>query len=288
MVQRDGCWVRQTTKWPNQVREELGFCAKPEPKWAEDRLARLVQECMAQADYRWQNRALAAWNRGEPLPPEESEEQVRRACMNEAATSAVSENENLKARLSELDADRQSLVTTVAEDRTHLRDSHDRIADALGEAAKKPAPAAVATATSNGTATTTSKTDQNSEATTPAAQPVAVVAIPGAPPAPVHVQPTTVVNGQATPVPTQPGVTPDGSSASAAPTTACELPEKTVVSSPKTKRARRTSSGPACAPPAKDANVTETLAAADPKPAEIVAPEAAAGTGGSGPVPVTK
>ncbi len=74
MVQRDGCWVKQTNKWPGQVREELGFCSRAPSKPAEDRLARLVQECQAQADFRWQNRALAAWSRNEPLPPQESEQ----------------------------------------------------------------------------------------------------------------------------------------------------------------------------------------------------------------------
>src|SRR5918911_986719 len=56
MVQREGCWVRQTEKWPGRVSEELGFCTKPPPVWAQDRVARLVQECMAQADFRWQDR----------------------------------------------------------------------------------------------------------------------------------------------------------------------------------------------------------------------------------------
>ena len=70
MLQREGCWVKQTEKWPGRVSEELGFCSKPAPVWAQDRVARLVQECMAQADFRWQNRALAAWTRGEPIPPQ--------------------------------------------------------------------------------------------------------------------------------------------------------------------------------------------------------------------------
>src|SRR5438552_17487994 len=71
MVQREGCWVKQTERTLGGTTEELGFCSKQRPEWAEDRLARLVQECMAQADYRWENRALAAWTRNEPIPPPE-------------------------------------------------------------------------------------------------------------------------------------------------------------------------------------------------------------------------
>ncbi len=97
--------------------------------------------------------------------------------MNQAATSSISENENLKARLAELNKDRDSLQAVVDQDQAHLRESHDRIADALGEAAKKPAPSATATATSNGTATTTSttKSDQSAQ---PATASVEVVPAP--------------------------------------------------------------------------------------------------------------
>jgi hypothetical protein len=68
MTQRDGCWVKQTEKWPKVVTEELGPCARAETRWADDRMTRLVQECVAQADHRWQTRALEAWSRGQPLP----------------------------------------------------------------------------------------------------------------------------------------------------------------------------------------------------------------------------
>ena len=64
LEQREGCWVRQTSRWPSQVKEELGPCEREKPAWSEDRLTRLVQECMVQADYRWKTRALAAWNKG--------------------------------------------------------------------------------------------------------------------------------------------------------------------------------------------------------------------------------
>ena len=84
MVQREGCWLKQTDKWPGRVTEELGFCAKPAPLWAEDRGARLVQECMAQADYRWQNRALAAWTRNEPVPAQDSDEKITKSCVSDS------------------------------------------------------------------------------------------------------------------------------------------------------------------------------------------------------------
>ena len=48
MVQREGCWVKQTEKWPSRVSEELGFCSKPPPVWAQDRVARLQH--IVQAD----------------------------------------------------------------------------------------------------------------------------------------------------------------------------------------------------------------------------------------------
>src|SRR5712675_721720 len=100
MVQREGCWVKQTERTLGGSSEELGFCTRARPQWAEDRLARLVQECMAQADFRWQNRALAAWTRGDPIPPQESDDKIAQTCMNEASTALGKEAENsaLKAR----------------------------------------------------------------------------------------------------------------------------------------------------------------------------------------------
>ena len=159
MLQREGCWVKQTEKWPGRVSEELGFCAKPAPMWAQDRVARLVQECMPQADYRWENRALAAWGRGEQIPPQESDEQIARTCMTQASATLGPEAENaaLKARLAELGQDRQALRNESENDREFLKQNSDKMVSALGEAAKKPAPAAVATATSTGTATTESE-----------------------------------------------------------------------------------------------------------------------------------
>lgn len=175
MVQRDGCWIRQTERWPKQINEEMGPCARKEPKWVEDRLARLVQECMAQSDYRWQTEALLAWNKSQPLPARKPEEAILQSCMNEAATAMVTENEALRQRLSELTEDRDELRVTVDEDRAHIRSSHDRLASALGDAAKKPAPAAVATATSNGTATTQSELSSDPSAPVP----TTLVSFPG-------------------------------------------------------------------------------------------------------------
>jgi hypothetical protein len=159
MVERNGCWLKQTEKWPSRVNEELAFCKKVAPTPAQDPLARLVQECVAQADYRWENRAIDAWNRGDPIPPRESDEKIATGCMTEAATALGPEAERaaLKARLTDLDKDRDALRNTAETDREFFRQSNDKMAAALGEAAKKPAPAAVATATSTGTATTESE-----------------------------------------------------------------------------------------------------------------------------------
>ena len=174
MVQRDGCWLKRTEKTLGGDKEELGFCAKPEPVPAEDRMARLVQECMAQADYRWQNRAIAAWNRGEPIPAQDAEDAVAKTCLGQAAAALGVEQENsaLKARLAELSQDRESLKATSEKDREFLQQNSEKMVAALGEAAKRPSPNATATATS----TTKSETE--------AAPPSTVVGF-GAPATPV-------------------------------------------------------------------------------------------------------
>jgi hypothetical protein len=158
MVQREGCWVKKTERTLGGSTEELGFCEKPAPRWSEDRLARLVQECMAQADYRWQNRALAAWSRNEPIPPAESDESIAKTCMGQAAAALGLEAENgaLKSRLADLSQDRDALKAIEDKDREQMYQSSDKMVAALGEAAKKPAPNATATATSTGTAKTES------------------------------------------------------------------------------------------------------------------------------------
>src|SRR3954469_22932338 len=134
MLQREGCWVKQTEKWPSRVSEELGFCTKPPPVWAQDRVARLVQECMAQADFRWQNRALAAWTRGDPIPPQESDDKIAQTCMNEASAALRQEAENsaLKSRLAELNQDRDSLRSVSDGDREFMKQSSDKMVSALG------------------------------------------------------------------------------------------------------------------------------------------------------------
>ncbi len=158
MVQRDGCWVKQTSRTLGGTTEEVGFCGKARPEWAEDRLARLVQECMAQADYRWENRALLAWTRGEPVPPPDTDEQIAKTCMGQAASALglEAQNDALKSRLVDVSQDRQALRTAAEKDREFLEQSSDKMITALGEAAKKPPPSAVATATSTGTAKTES------------------------------------------------------------------------------------------------------------------------------------
>ena len=189
MVQREGCWVKQTERWPSRVSEELGFCTKPPPVWAQDRVARLVQECMAQADYRWQNRALAAWTRGDPIPPQDSDDKIAQTCMKEASAALGQEAENsaLKARLAELSQDRDSLRNVSESDRQFLKQSSDKMVSALGEAAKKPPPSAVATATSTGTAKTESDLRSSEQPPPVAAAPATVVEVHGTPAQPVAI-----------------------------------------------------------------------------------------------------
>jgi hypothetical protein len=156
LVQRDGCWIKQTEKRPfKRVREEIGPCARPQPAWVQDQLTRLVQECVAQADYRWQVRALEAWSKAKPYPAQPPQEEILRTCMEEARVGLVAENDDLKRRVVELSSDRNALRTESAQDRAQLRASHERLAEWLGQAAQKPAGTATATAsaTSDGVAT---------------------------------------------------------------------------------------------------------------------------------------
>jgi hypothetical protein len=138
---------------------------------------------MAEADYRWESEALTAWTHGRPLPAQRSEETVMRACMTDASTALVAENEALKKRLAELSQEADRLRTEAQTDLVHLREAQDRMTDALGEAAKKPAPSAIATSTSSGTASTDEKSSPspppNVTVTTPVSVPVTpVVALP--------------------------------------------------------------------------------------------------------------
>ena len=88
IVQRDGCWVKRTEKIFGRVIEDLGPCRRAEPQWAEDRVTRLVQECVAQADYRWSVRANEAWAKGAPYPAQPPQQELLRTCMEEARIRA--------------------------------------------------------------------------------------------------------------------------------------------------------------------------------------------------------
>ena len=193
LAQRDGCWVKQTKRFLGGTSEEMGFCTRAKSQWAEDRAARLVQECLAEADFRWQNRALSAWTNGQPIPPAESDEAMIRACMRETAAiiGPEAENAQLKTKLSDLQREHAALQETTDGDREFLKQSSEKMVGALGEAAKKPAPSAVATATSTGTAQTETSHEQPAAAP-PAPAGLTVVEVNGAPLSP-----------QATPLPSK-------------------------------------------------------------------------------------
>ncbi len=162
MVQRDGCWVRRTEKIFGQVREEVGPCARTASPWSDDRLTRLVQECVAREDYRWQMRALAAFGRNEPMP-RDHEANVLATCTSDAARAGFSENDALKhqlaaanerlegakERLSDVAGDRDSLRKRSELEQDRMYASNQKLAEALAEAAKKPSAPAVATATAS-------------------------------------------------------------------------------------------------------------------------------------------
>lgn len=185
LVQRDGCWMKHTDSTFAGSKEELGFCTRQQTEWAQDRLARLVQECLVQADYRWENRAIAAWSRGQPIPPQEADAETTKVCMAQAteALGLEAENKTLKARLAELGQDREALRGLAEKDRQFLQQNSEKMVNALGEAAKKPAPVATATATSTGTAKTES--DQRSAAQPPPALTVVEAPPPTLPAGPV-------------------------------------------------------------------------------------------------------
>lgn len=207
MVQRDGCWVRETKKL-GVVKEELGPCAAPTPTWSDDRLTRLVQECTARADQRWRAHAISAFQRRAALPPDATDEAVRSACVADATKLAVTENEALvaetvalKAKLAAGDAEREALraqaakehealvervakdheafVSRDAKERDVLAESTSKLADYLGQAANKPTQPAVATATasSDGRARMDSEQQQPFASAVPSTAPVAPAAI---------------------------------------------------------------------------------------------------------------
>jgi hypothetical protein len=196
MVERDGCWVKRTERTLGGNSEELGFCTRQPAPPADDRLARLVQECMAQADHRWENQALAAWNRNQAIPTQADDGEVVKTCMTQVSTvlGLEAENSALKARLAELGQDREALRTATDRDRAFLQQNSDKMVSALGDAAKKPAPAATATATV--------KSETDLKSLSPQAPPATVVGFAAPAAAPVVVTPV------ATPVVVTPSLPP--------------------------------------------------------------------------------
>ncbi|HYS79788.1 MAG TPA: hypothetical protein VEM76_03710 [Anaeromyxobacteraceae bacterium] len=208
LAQRDGCWVRKTERFLIGSKEEVGPCIPPVPKWSEDRLTRLVQECATRADYRWQGRALEAWSRREAMPERSSEEAVLRDCMGETTRAMLSENEAMKQRLGDVGAQRDAmaaerdavrgqeaearkqLLATEGETRKQLLASHEKLADYLGQAANKAQAPATATASaksdSAGTAHTESAHDSQTSLASQSAPgqpvPVVVTTAPSVPP----------------------------------------------------------------------------------------------------------
>lgn len=137
--QRDSCWVKQTDHWYGGRTEEVGPCQRAAPAWAEDRITRLVQECVAQEDYRWQNLALAAWSKGQEVPQRQPDDKIVDRCMQDSTRLVLTENENLRDQVEDL---------TAARERFQAQNEH--LGDVLGEAAKKPAGTAIATANAKG------------------------------------------------------------------------------------------------------------------------------------------
>jgi hypothetical protein len=143
MVQRDGCWVRRTEKVFGRVHEEVGPCARAQPKWAEDRLLRLVQECVADADWRWHSRALETWSRGLPYAtPQPRQEELLKACMEEARAGMAMEIDaaalkaklgDLSGRISELSSERDALRGDVAREQAKQEDRSDKLVDWIGK-----------------------------------------------------------------------------------------------------------------------------------------------------------
>lgn len=158
-VKRNDCWVRETKPWHGVITEDLGPCTRPDPVWSEDRFTRLMQECVAQSDYRWQHLALDAWKRGEPIPERDGEAEAE-ACATQAARTVLSENEALQARVSDVTSDRE-----------RLQNHNEHLANVLGEAANKPAGSAIANATAHGEGTARGEgtTRHSSDSTTSSA-----------------------------------------------------------------------------------------------------------------------
>jgi hypothetical protein len=212
VAQRGDCWVRRTSGFLQGSKEEVGPCAPPAPQWSSDRPTRVVQECVARADWQWHSRAVVAWTRGEALP-EQDQEKVGQACMQESTRLLASEHDAdaLRGRVAELSKEREELHARAEADRRHLAAANDRMAEHLGEAAKKPSPPAVATATAT--------SEGRGGGAENAAPPVTVV---GSPPVnvtgpPVSVTTAPPVNVTAPPVHVTAGVAPPACEAEPAP-----------------------------------------------------------------------
>jgi hypothetical protein len=254
IAKRDECWVRHTKSFPNSVKEEIGVCSRAPPVWSQDRVTRLVQECMVEADYRWKNRALDAWNRGQPLPPERPEQAVMQACMNDAATSLVRENEALSSRISELTRERDGLLVRTDQDHQDLRQSQTRMAQALGEAAKRPAPNAFALATSSGQADTRSNPPAPAQVVVPSPVVVPTVVLPGGGVSTTGGIPTGGIPTGGVPTGASTGLVPTGVGGSgvAVKGIAAPSPRKPAHRS-KPSAKKQVAPPPACTPPAAPA-----------------------------------
>jgi hypothetical protein len=266
VVQREGCWVKRTEQFPKRVREEVGPCTRERPPWSDDRLVRLVQECVAASEHRWQSRALVAWTRQEPWPERPGDESVLRACLTQSAQAVVTDNETLRQRLAEVSDDRAALRKRGAADQQRLLATHNKLATFLGEAAKKASPPATATAyaASDGKA----RTDIEG---TPASAPAPIAVFP---PMPAGACPTP---GFAAPVAPAPPASTAVAPTTAPPVVEAQDPAPLAKEPPRRARTPRrvkdrdappASAGQTCPPPAPtvtDGNgtVTPTVAPAN-------------------------
>ncbi|ABS27194.1 hypothetical protein [Anaeromyxobacter sp. Fw109-5] len=291
VMQRDGCWIRRTEKPFGQVREDVGPCARTASPWSDDRLTRLVQECVAREDYRWQMRALAAWNRGEPLPAERNAN-VLATCTSEAARAGFAENDALKnqldaanerisfakERLADVASDRDALRKRADAERDRMYASHEKLAEALGEAAKKPAAPATATATASSDGRARLDTEEKTKRTEGAPRETAPVAFVNAAP---WTQPAAAC-APAQPAPAAPAATKRARAAKkpvvAAKAPECEPPAVTQPGAAPSIAAPATpivEAGSAAVAPAPGPVVN----AADEKPAMVPAPATGAANG---------
>jgi len=290
LVQRDGCWIRQTTKIFRHTEEELGPCARTTSPWSDDRLTRLMQECVSREDWRWQTRAVAAWNRGEPWPAQLSEQNVLSACMTDSTRAMMAENDALKKKLDgmnervaevskdrdalrarseeeqkqmlrRVDEERKQMVQRVDEERKRMLDSHDKFAAYLGEAAKKSSQPATATATA------TSEGRARTESTGSDTKPMAVVSPPtvvtAPPPTVITAPPPTVITAPPATVVAAPATTA-GAKGGTRPKTAkkAEAPKPPPECPPTTAAGPAPVAGPttAAAPPAEQDDEAKALA----------------------------